>query len=74
MNDIPECCPKCGNEKSWKEVINPVTTGIPVGKNIRISFLSVRGLFSGVIKDKLNLNKVTYHCGNCEFEGTYTLV
>ena len=73
MSDIPECCPECGDEKSWKEVINPITSGIPVGKNIRISFFSVRGLFSGFIKDKLGLNKVTYRCRNCDFEGIYTL-
>ncbi len=73
MNDIPECCPQCGDKKAWKEVINPVTTGIPLGKHIRISFLSVRGLFSGVIKDKLGMNKVNYYCKNCGFEGFYDL-
>ena len=73
MISIPECCPRCGDAMAWKEVINPVTTGIPVGKHIRISFLSIRGLFSGVIKDKLGMNKVKYRCGNCYFEGVYDL-
>ena len=73
MNSFPECCPRCGDEMAWKEVINPVTTGIPLGKHIRIRFLSIRGLFSGVIKDKLGMNKVTYRCENCGFEGVYDL-
>lgn len=73
MNSIPACCPHCGDEKAWKEVINPFTTGIPIGKHIRFSFFSVRGLFSSAIKDKLGMNKVTYRCKNCGFEGIYNL-
>ncbi|MBE5773209.1 MAG: hypothetical protein E7337_04670 [Clostridiales bacterium] len=57
---IPQKCPGCGDGNSWKEVINPFTTGIPIGKKSRIYF--ARGL---------NRNNFRYRCGKCGYEGVY---
>ena len=54
MNNIPECCPSCRAEKEWKEVINPFTSGIPLGKSFRIRLSVVKGPFLNAS----NLNKV----------------
>lgn len=59
---IPECCPACQEKKQWKEIINPFTTGIPIGKNLRISLIKTTGF---------GFYKVKYRCGKCGFENKY---
>ena len=74
MSSIPSRCPSCNNETLWKEKINPLTSGIPIGNGaVRIHLLSIRGIFSGPIKERLGFYKVKYRCGNCGHEETYEL-
>ena len=74
MSGIPSKCPKCGRTKAWKEEVNPFTTGIPVGRAVRVSFFfSVKGIFSRPIKEKLGFYNVKYRCHNCGFEENYEL-
>ena len=71
MSHIPSKCPRCGKNGLWREEINPFRAGIPTGfGRIRIGFVS-KGLFSGLIKRKLGLNKVTYRCRRCGFKRDY---
>ncbi|MBR3836096.1 MAG: hypothetical protein IKJ69_04855 [Clostridia bacterium] len=61
---IPEQCPSCQETDGWKEVVNPFTTGIPIGKNMRINIGIVRtGCFG--------FYKVKYRCEKCGFEDKY---
>lgn len=74
MNGIPSRCPKCNNENLWEEKVNPLTSGVPIGKGaVRISLLNIRGLFAYPIKRWLGFYKVTYHCKKCGYEETYDL-
>ena len=74
MGGIPSRCPGCNSKKLWKEKINPLTSGIPVGNSsARFRLLSVRGLFAGFFKEKLGFYKVTYRCKNCGYEENYEL-
>lgn len=57
---IPKCCPRCREEASWREVINPFTTGIPLGKYFRLRLS--RGARARYFK---------YRCGKCGYEGEY---
>ena len=59
---IPQCCPSCKEKNEWKEVVNPFTTGIPVGKRLRISLVYTRGF---------GFYKVKCRCGKCGYEGKY---
>ena len=59
---IPEYCPSCKEKDTWKEVINPFTTGIPIGKNLRISIVLTRGF---------DFYKVKYRCQKCGYEDKY---
>ncbi len=59
---IPSCCPSCKEKNRWKEDINPFTTGILIGKHIRICLAKIQGI---------QFYEVTYRCGNCGFEGKY---
>ncbi len=59
---IPERCPACQEIDGWKEVINPFTTGIPLGKNIRIGFTHTQGF---------GFYKVKYRCEKCGYEDKY---
>ena len=59
---IPDCCPSCKEVTEWKEVVNPFTTGIPIGNNLRFSFIHTRGF---------GFYKVTYRCGKCGYEYKY---
>lgn len=59
---IPDCCPVCQERNHWKEVINPFTTGIPIGKHIRIALIQTSGF---------GFYKVTYRCQKCGFEEKY---
>lgn len=59
---IPECCPSCKERELWKEVINPFTTGIPVGKNIRFKIIRTRGF---------GFYNVKYRCKKCGYENKY---
>lgn len=58
---IPERCPCCKKKSGWKEVINPFTTGIPIGKHIRISLVAKRGFRF----------KIKYRCRLCGYEKKY---
>jgi len=60
MAAIPERCPICNERDQWEEVVNPFTTGIPIGANLRIGFGS-------------GFHKVKYRCGKCGFEDKYDL-
>ena len=73
MSGIPSKCPKCGRTKAWKEEVNPFTSGIPAGSEVRFRLFSVRGLFARPIKEKLGFYKVKYRCKNCGFEEIYEL-
>lgn len=74
MSGIPSRCPRCGNKILWKEQVNALTSGIPVaGGAVRISLISVRGLFARPIKEKLGFYKVKYRCKNCGYEEIYEL-
>lgn len=53
MRSIPIKCPKCGSKRQWKEQVNPVTSGIPVGNFVRIRLLSIKGLFAEPTKKPL---------------------
>ncbi len=59
---IPDCCPSCKADEEWKEVINPFTTGIPIGKFLRISLIQAHGF---------GFYKVKYRCGKCGYEDKY---
>ncbi len=59
---IPECCPACKDKDDWKEVVNPFITGIPIGKNIRISIIRIHGF---------GFYKVKYRCEKCGYEDKY---
>lgn len=59
---IPDCCPLCKEITEWKEVINPFTTGIPIGNKIRFSLFHTQGF---------GFYKVTYRCGKCGYEKKY---
>lgn len=59
---VPDRCPACQAENEWKEIINPFTTGIPIGKNLRICLFMSRGF---------GFHKLKYHCQKCGFEGEY---
>lgn len=59
---IPDCCPSCKNADEWNEVVNPFTSGIPIGKNIRISIIQTQGF---------GFYKVKYRCGKCGYEDKY---
>lgn len=72
MSKIPSHCPKCGST-NWSEDINPLTTGIPVGEKIRISIVSINGLFAGPLKRRLGFYDVRYSCGKCGFTKKYPL-
>jgi len=61
---IPERCPACKEEDGWKEVVNPFTTGIPIGKHVRINLIHAHGF-------GLGFHKVKYRCKQCGFEGKY---
>lgn len=72
MVGIPPRCPRCNNKKLWKEEINPLITGIPIGNGIiRIRFLAVRGLLARPIKKKLGCYNIKYRCQKCGYEETY---
>ena len=73
MTDIPSKCPKCGNIKSWKEDINPFTSGIPTAFGRVRTGVAIRGLLSGPFKRALGFYKVTYRCHNCGFQKKYDL-
>ena len=59
---IPACCPACGEADGWKEVINPFTTGIPIGKHIRIRLIQTRGF---------DFHQIEYRCKMCGYENKY---
>ena len=59
---IPDCCPLCKEIIEWKEVVNPLTTGIPIGKKICFSLFHTQGF---------GFYKVTYRCGKCGYENKY---
>lgn len=59
---IPENCPNCGAIKEWKENVNPFTTGIPIGKLLRIS-IGVTGT--------VRFHKYKYYCEKCGFKAEY---
>lgn len=59
---IPDCCPACKVRDMWKEVINPFTTGIPIGKHFRLKLMMTRGF---------GFYKVTYRCRKCGYENKY---
>ena len=74
MTGIPAKCPNCGSQKQWKERINPITSGIPLGNDqIRFRFLRIRGLGSGWLKEKLGYYTVRYRCHKCGYQGSYEL-
>lgn len=73
MSGIPSKCPKCGNKKQWKEVVNPSTSGIPTAfGRVRVGVV-VRGLFARPVKRALGFYKVTYRCHRCGFRKEYEL-
>ncbi len=59
---IPDFCPSCKEIDEWKEIVNPFTTGIPIGKYIRISLIHTRGF---------GFYKLIYRCGKCGYECKY---
>ena len=59
---IPDRCPSCKEKEAWKEVINPITTGIPLLKHVRIHI--------GLVKGN-HFFKLKYRCRKCGFEQTY---
>lgn len=73
MRSIPIKCPKCGNKRQWKEQVNPVTSGIPVGNFVRIRLLSIKGLFAEPTKKALGFYRVSYRCHRCGFQEEYEL-
>ena len=70
---IPELCPSCKAREEWQEVINPFTTGIPIGGSVRFSLISNRGLFATPIKKRLGFYNVKYRCEKCGYEDNYDL-
>ena len=72
MAGIPSKCPKCGRVKAWKEEINALTSGIPIGGGIiRLRLLSVRGLLARPLMKEMGCYRVTYRCHNCGFRKEY---
>jgi|GEM_PF-1718186 len=59
---IPKCCPSCKETYFWNEVINPFTTGIPIGKHFRLKLLMTRGF---------GFYKVKYRCKSCGYEARF---
>ena len=73
MSGIPSKCPKCGSKKQWKEVINPATSGIPIGNLGWVRTTFVRGLFAGLFKEAMGFYTVQYRCYKCGYKSEYEL-
>ena len=71
MAGIPSKCPRCGRAKAWKEEVNALTSGIPVGSLGRIRFGVPRGILARQIKKAMGCYKVYYRCHNCGFRKEY---
>lgn len=59
---IPNCCPACGEKNEWKEKINPFTTGIPIGRFVRLR-IGMTGT--------LRFHTYEFCCGRCGYAGKY---
>lgn len=73
MDGIPAKCPKCGRAKTWKEEVNPFTSGVPTAFGRVRTGVMVKGLFAKPIKRAMGFYEVTYRCRGCGFRKKYEL-